>query len=76
VRGYGANTAAATTLKTGNYVPATVLAQVDRKIDDDLQGTGRSQFSTYAGAGDPPPIGGTSGGCTDADSPAAGWLER
>jgi len=72
--GYSANTVARHNLKTGNYVPAAVLAEVDRKIDDGLPGTGRFQFSAYAGAGDAP-VGGTTGGCTDADSPAATWLE-
>jgi hypothetical protein len=74
--GNSTNTAARHNLKSGNYVPAAVLAEVDRKTDDGLPGTGRFQFSTYAGTGDPPPIGGTSDGCTDADSAPAAWLER
>jgi len=74
--GYSANTAARHNIKTGNYVPAAVLAEVDRKIDDGLPGAGHFQFSTYAGAGTAPAVGGTADGCTDADSPGAAWLER
>ena len=74
--GHTGNTIERHNIKTGNYVPAAVLAEVDRKIDDGLPGAGRFQFSTYAGAGDPPPVGGTANGCTDADSPLAAWLER
>jgi hypothetical protein len=74
--GYSTNTAARHNIKTGNYVPAAVLAEVDRKIDDGLPGAGHFQFSTYAGAGAAPAVGGTADGCTDADSPAAAWLER
>ena len=32
-------------IKTGNYVPAAVLGEVDRKIDDGLAGSGRFHFS-------------------------------
>ena len=74
--GYSANMVERHNIKTGNYVSAAVLAEVDRKIDDGLPGAGRFQFSTYAGAGDPPPVGGTVNGCTDADSPEAAWIER
>ena len=73
--GYSTNQVVRHNIKTGNYVPAVVLADVDRKIDDGLPGTGRFQFSTYAGAGSPP-VGGTAGGCTATDSPATTWLER
>ncbi len=53
-------------LKTGNLIPATVLAEVDNKIDDGLPGTGRLRFSSYAGNG-PAPQPGTagSGSCTE-----------
>jgi hypothetical protein len=44
-------------VKTGNYVPAAVLAEVDRKTDDGLPNSGRFRFSTYAGAGAPPVVG-------------------
>ena len=74
--GYSGNRSQRHNLKTGNYVPAAVLAEVDRKIDDGLPGAGRFQFSSYAGAGTSPPIGGAETGCTDADSPTAAWLER
>jgi hypothetical protein len=36
-------------VKTGNLVPAAVLAEVDRKTDDGLPASGRFRFSTYAG---------------------------
>ena len=72
--GYSGNGAACHNIKTGNFVPAATLAEVDRKIDDGRPGTGRFQFSTYAGAGAPPPIGGTPSACTDADSAAASWV--
>jgi hypothetical protein len=72
--GYSGNTASRHNIKTGNYVPAAVLAEVDLKIDDGRPGTGRLRFSTYAGAGAAPVIGGTPNGCTDADSASASWL--
>jgi hypothetical protein len=72
--GYSGNTASRHNIKTGNYVPAAVLAEVDLKIDDGRPGTGRLRFSTYAGAGPAPVIGGTPNGCTDADSASASWL--
>jgi hypothetical protein len=74
--GISTNTAQRHNLKAGNYVAADVLAGIDRKIDDGLPGSGRFQFSTYAGAGTPPVVGGTASGCTDADSAAGRWLER
>jgi type II secretory pathway pseudopilin PulG len=73
--GYSANTTARHNIKTGNYVPAEVLAEVDRKIDDGAPGAGRFQFSTYAGTG-AAPVGGTAIGCTNADSIAAVWNAR
>lgn len=36
-------------LKTGNQVPVSILAEVDRKIDDGNPYTGAFQFSTYGG---------------------------
>jgi hypothetical protein len=75
VWGYSGNTASRSNIKTGNYVPASVLAEVDRKVDDGRPGTGRLRFSTFAGAGPAPALGGTPGGCTDADSTSASWLE-
>lgn len=73
--GYSGNTASRNNIKTGNYVSAAVLAEVDRKSDDGRPGTGRFRFSTYAGAGTAPPMGGTPNGCTDADSGSASWIE-
>jgi len=73
--GYSGNTASRNNIKTGNYVPAAVLAEVDRKVDDGLPGTGRFRFSTYAAAGPAPVVGGTPNGCTDTDSVSASWLE-
>lgn len=73
VWGYSTNPLIRHNLKTGNYVPAVVLSEVDLKIDDGLPGSGRFQFSVYAGAGSAP-VAGAMGGCTAADSPTATWL--
>jgi hypothetical protein len=73
--GYSGNTSSRNNIKTGNYIPAAVLAEVDRKVDDGRPGTGRLRFSTYAGAGTAPALGGTPGGCTDADTASASWTE-
>jgi hypothetical protein len=72
--GYSSNNVARHNIKTGNYVPAAVLAEVDRKIDEGRPGSGRFQFSTYAGAGTAPVMGGTPNGCTDANSTTASWI--
>ena len=72
--GYSGNSVARHNIKTGNYIPAAVLAEVDRKIDDGRAGSGRFQFSTYAGAGTAPVLGGTPNGCADANSAAASWI--
>ena len=66
--GYSGNAVSRNNIKTGNYVPAVVLAEVDRKTDDGLPGSGKVRFSTYAAAGAAPPIG-------DSDSAAAAWIE-
>jgi prepilin-type N-terminal cleavage/methylation domain-containing protein len=73
--GYSGNTAARHNIKTGNYVPVAVLAEVDQKTDDGRPGTGRFQFSTYAGMGSAPPIGGTPNSCTDSDTANASWAQ-
>ena len=70
--GYSGNTAVRHNVKTGNLIPVAVLAEVDRKIDDGLPGSGRLQFSTYAGLGEAPASGGP-GSCTNIDSAAAAW---
>lgn len=74
--GFTANTAVRHNIKTGNHVPANVLSEVDRKIDDGRPGAGRFQFSRYAGFGAVPAVGGTAGACTDADTGAANWDDR
>jgi prepilin-type N-terminal cleavage/methylation domain-containing protein len=56
--GYSGNTAVRHNVKTGNLIPVGILAEVDRKIDDGLPGSGRLQFSTYAGLGEAPASGG------------------
>lgn len=37
-------------IKTGSNIPATLLAEIDRKIDDGLPDTGNFRFSTWGGA--------------------------
>jgi hypothetical protein len=71
--GYSTNSLLRHNIKTGNLIPVAILAEIDRKIDDGRPGSGRFQFSIYAGAGTAPPIGGTLNACTDADSSAASW---
>ena len=73
--GYSGNSKSRHNIKKGNNIPAAVLAEVDRKIDDGLPGSGRFQFSTYAGAGTAPVVGGTPNGCTDANSATALWIQ-
>jgi prepilin-type N-terminal cleavage/methylation domain-containing protein len=68
--GYGSNVVIRHNIKTGNLIPVALVAEVDRKIDDGLPGSGRLQFSAYAGLGEPPRIGGA-GSCTNIDSAAA-----
>jgi hypothetical protein len=41
-------------LKTGNQVPARVLAEIDRKIDDGRATTGKFRFSGFNGGGGAP----------------------
>jgi Tfp pilus assembly protein PilE len=74
--GYAGNAASRHNIKTGNYVPVAVLSEVDRKIDDGRPGTGRFQFSRYAGFGLVPAVGGAAGACTDADTPTAAWASN
>jgi len=54
--GSGGNTVVRHNIKTGNMVPVAILAEVDRKIDDGLPGSGRLQFSTYAGLSAAPAV--------------------
>lgn len=41
-------------LKTGNQIPAKVLAEIDRKVDDGRADTGLFRFSLYDGGGGSP----------------------
>lgn len=73
--GHSGNAIERHNIKTGNYVPAAIVAEVDRKIDDGMPGTGRFLFSDYAGAGFAPEFGGGADACTSAYTPSATWLE-
>lgn len=59
------------TLKTGNYIPVAILAELDRKMDDGNGVRGMVQFSRYAKTGDLPPEPGSPGACIDG---AGNWL--
>ena len=50
----GAGGVARLNLKTGNQVPARILAEIDRKIDDGRANSGQFRFSAYDGGGGPP----------------------
>ncbi len=41
-------------LKTGNQVPARILAEIDRKVDDGRANAGQFRFSAYDGGGGAP----------------------
>lgn len=58
-------------LKTGNYIPVSILAEMDRKIDDGNGVRGAMQFSRYAITGDIPASPGAAGACMDG---AGNWL--
>ncbi len=60
-------------IKTGNGIPAEILAEIDRKTDDGLPSLGRFQFSPYAGVGDPLEWGGNDTSCTTSDDADAAW---
>jgi len=60
-------------IKTGNQIPAQILAEIDRKIDDGNPVGGTLQFSTYnGGAGGIAPTPTGVGGCYAA-GPAPFW---
>jgi prepilin-type N-terminal cleavage/methylation domain-containing protein len=61
-------------LKTGNQIPADIVAQLDLKVDDGLPNTGTVQFSPFA-PGDIAPTGGAvaAPACTSAAGPVAVW---
>jgi type II secretory pathway pseudopilin PulG len=71
--GYSGNASSRLNVKTGNLTPVSVLAEIDRKVDDCLAASGSFQFSSYAGSGPALPPGGVAGACTDADTPQAQW---
>lgn len=49
---YGNGTSsAAHNVKTGNQIPSSMLAEVDRKIDDGIATSGAFRFSAYSGGG-------------------------
>ncbi len=50
----GTDVVARLNLKTGNQIPAKVLAEIDRKIDDGRAVSGNFRFSAYNGGGVPP----------------------
>jgi hypothetical protein len=60
--GYSTNTTPRHNIRGGNLVPAAIVAEVDRKIDDGRPGSVRFQFSLYAGAGTAPSVGSTPNG--------------
>ena len=63
--GLGGQPAERSNIKTGNRIPPEVLAEVDRKVDDGLPGSGRFQFSSYAGV--------TANACTKASAQETYW---
>jgi prepilin-type N-terminal cleavage/methylation domain-containing protein len=63
-------------LKTGAQLPAEILSEVDRKIDDGLPYTGAFQFSTYASpSGTPPAVSGAQG-CIDTAATPNVWAVK
>ena len=77
---YGSGTTAAPNpprhnIKTGSQIPAHVLAEADRKIDDGMPNTGSFQFSRYQGNGAAAPADGGNAppACTSATTAAGMW---
>jgi prepilin-type N-terminal cleavage/methylation domain-containing protein len=61
-------------IKTGNQIPVSVLAEVDRKFDDGRPHGGSFQFSPYTAPGGVPPIGnGGAASCVSGQLPGALW---
>ncbi len=58
----GAGTSKVTNIKTGSNIPATVLAEVDRKVDDGTPEAGTFRFSTFGSS--------TSASCLTGSSPS------
>ena len=71
--GHSGNTTSRHNIKTGNGIPAELLAEIDRKTDDGRPSKGRLQFSPYAGVGDPLEWGGNDTSCTTTDDADAAW---
>jgi hypothetical protein len=61
-------------IKTGNYVPSGVLAEMDSKIDDGRPTSGRLQFSSYAGSGSSASVQAATSGCIEVGGPGGRWL--
>ncbi len=55
-------------LKTGNQIPADILAEVDRKVDDGRADAGSFRFSSYSATGTSP----TAANCFNAAT--GGWI--
>lgn len=56
-------------LKTGSQIPANILAEIDRKIDDGNPQGGSFRFSAYAGGGTAP----NAANCIDATTTPPSW---
>lgn len=59
-------------IKTGNGIPAAILAEVDLKIDDNNALTGAFLFSTFAESGPPPSSLGAGPACVSDSTPHRG----
>src|SRR5258708_34130910 len=57
-------------LKSGTQIPANILAEIDRKIDDGIAITGSFRFSAHQGYTAVPAVGPGAGNCYDA---AGAW---
>ncbi len=60
-------------IKTGSSIPAAVIAELDRKIDDGLPYTGSFQFSAYNGGGGVPTEGTATTTCTGGAATTSTW---
>jgi prepilin-type N-terminal cleavage/methylation domain-containing protein len=70
--GYSTNPTSRHNIKTGNQIPAEILAEIDRKMDDGLPASGRFQFSPYVANGAPLDWGGLDTSCVTNDFPGSG----
>jgi hypothetical protein len=52
-------------LKTGNQIPAEIVAEVDRKIDDGNGTTGSFVFAAFSATGTAPSAAAATGACMD-----------